>query len=167
LSPHPRAIASITVCSATAAIEAFSALAHPGGADEAAGLYWLAHTRATRDGSDAATPFYGDVIARVPDSYYAGLAEQRLGLRAVAPGGQVAREHGLHASRLGLVRLPGLPLAVELLRDPGEPLLGARGVPPPPPAPNSPRPGQKSRFPRATWGAGDTGAGAGCTPDGT
>jgi soluble lytic murein transglycosylase len=68
-----------------AAIEAFAALAHPGGADESAGLYWLARMRATRHGPEAATSFYSDVLARVPDTYYAGLAEQRLGTTAPPP----------------------------------------------------------------------------------
>ncbi len=68
-----------------AAVDAFAALARPGGSDEAAGLYWLARTRAKHDGPQTATSLYSDVLARVPDTYYAGLAEQRLGTTAPAP----------------------------------------------------------------------------------
>jgi len=69
----------------TSAAEAFAAIARTRGSDEAAGLYWEARTRARGAATSAPAELYRALLARAPDSYYAELAERRLGESAPLP----------------------------------------------------------------------------------
>jgi soluble lytic murein transglycosylase len=71
---------------ASAAEQAFARVAsRTGHAPRIAAEYWRARTLARLDRNDEARALFTHVVERHPYSYYAGLAEQRLGLEAAPP----------------------------------------------------------------------------------